>query len=420
MLVNLLAKDDVNILSAVGGALGKALIALVVIFIAGRLLLRPLFRMIASENSAKTNELFVATTLLIALGAAWTTENLGLSLALGAFVAGVLVAETEFQHQAEESIAPFKGLFLGLFFMTVGMEININIILTNLGTILLYSGALILIKAGIISFLCLLFRFSLGAAIHAGLILCQGGEFAFVLFRIAADQQIISSDTSQILLLVVTFTMALTPMLSSLGTWVAEKLDKKEMMGENEVNREVADVDNHVIIAGFGAVGQMVARLLEAEHVRYVAVDINHERVGQSRTDGYPVYRGDGSQMQMLKTLGIDRAACVIFTLDNDVTMKKGLKAIHNEYPSLPVIVRAKDFSLTAKLKEQGASLVIPEKYETGLQLGGAVLKTVGISEFEVSRIKNHFRAGNYILAKSQADDFIDDDLAAEIAISLK
>jgi len=241
-------------------------------------------------------------------------------------------------------------------------------------------------------------------------LLSQGSEFAFILFGLATEQHILGRELGEMLLLVVTTTMALTPALSVLGEWIAARLARREIQDTKEIVKEVADLEHHVIIAGFGRVGRMVARLLEAEHVRYVAIDTDSEKVTEGIEDGYPVYRGDGSHMEMLRALGIERALCILSTVPNEVTLKKSLRTIHQEFPNLPVIVRAKDLSNTKKLQEMGVTIVVPEAYETGLQLGGAALKVAGVSEFEVSRIKNHFRAGNYVLAKNVDEHFLDED----------
>ncbi|MBN8827782.1 MAG: cation:proton antiporter [Sphingobacteriia bacterium] len=405
VLVPLIAEGGhSNFAASIVQAFSRAIIALIGIFTVGRLLLRPLFNVISTENVAKNNEIFVATTILIALASAFITEHLGLSLALGAFAAGLLVAETEYQHQAEESIAPFKGLFLGLFFMTVGMKMDIDFISFNFKKILLLSLCLITIKATVIVVLSLIFRFSIGVAIHAGLLLSQGGEFAFILFKLAQDKGIINSEMSQTLMMVVTTTMALTPLLSVIGNWIYSKVDKKAQMNLREIQMETDDLENHVIIVGFGRVGKMVARLLEAESVHYLATDIDEQVVSEGRKDGFPVYQGDSGQLQMLETLGIARAQSVIITIKNDVTLNKSLRIIREKYPQVPIIVRSEDLKLEEKLIKTGASTVVPETYETGLQLGGAVLKSIGFSEFEVSRIKNKFRAGNYEYAKEAED----------------
>ena len=396
VMVPILAGEQVGLIRPIGEAFLRAVFALVSIFVVGRIFLRPLFSMISSSNPRESNEIFIATTILIALGTAWLTHYMGLSLALGAFAAGLLVAETEFQLQAEESIAPFKGLFLGLFFMSVGMTIDLELVLDNLSFITALSFGLILLKTIIVIMLCLIFKFSIGNSIHVGLLLAQGSEFAFILFRLADKTGIFNIDTNT-LLLVVTITMAFTPLVAMLGSWIAKRLDKKYRLKQNEIYKEISDMDHHVIVLGFGRVGQMVARLLEAENINFVAIDIGPEHVASERQKGNPVYLGDASSLEMMESVGIARASSVIITLSNEVTLKKTAKKISKLYPKLPIIVRAKDLAKSDELYAVGAKIIVPETYETGLQLGGAVLKSVGISEFEVSRIKNQFRAGNYI-----------------------
>ncbi len=406
VLIPLLASggDSVGVIELMGMAMLKAVLTLLIIFILGRLFLRPIFRAINPSNQFKNNELFIATTLVIVLASAWATEHMGLSLALGAFVAGLLVAETEYHLQAEESINPFKGLLLGLFFMTVGMSLNVQLIVQEVNTILLLSLSLIAIKAVIIIGLCRLFKFKWGTTIHAGLLLSQGSEFAFILFGLAVQQDIVTQSAGQILMIVVTITMALTPLLSILGDFVDEKLDKKEKMDYDEINQDIADLDQHVIIAGFGRVGKMVARLLEAEKVNYIALDANPNHVAHERREAFPLYLGDSSNMEMLESVGLKRAKSVIITIDNMITLKKCTKIIRQHMPKIPIVVRTKDLSNAEELYKIGATIIVPETYETGLQMGGAVLKSIGVSEYEVSRIKNRFRLGNYVIA--QEDEY--------------
>jgi CPA2 family monovalent cation:H+ antiporter-2 len=406
VLVPLLAADgdSFSIFELMGTAVLKALVTLLIIFVLGRLFLRPVFRAINPANQSKNNELFIATTLVIVLASAWATEHMGLSLALGAFVAGLLVAETEYHLQAEESINPFKGLLLGVFFMTVGMSLNMQLIIQELDIILLLSLGLILIKALIIIGLCRLFKFKWGTAIHAGLLLSQGSEFAFILFGLAVQQNIISQGAGQTLMLVVTISMALTPLLSMLGDFIDDKLDKKEKMDYDEINQDIADLNNHVIIAGFGRVGKMVAKLLEAEKVNYIALDASPNHVAHERREGFPLYLGDASNIEILESIGLNRAKSVIITIDNVVTLKKCTRVIRNYMPKIPIVVRSKDLNNAEELYKLGATIIVPETYETGLQMGGAVLKSVGISEYEVSRIKNRFRLGNYVIAHEEEE----------------
>ena len=395
-----------SILYSVLLAFIKALVVLCAIFASGRLLFKPLFNLISSESTHINNELFIATTLLIALTAAWSTEYMGLSMALGAFVAGILVAETEFRVQAENSIAPFKGLLLGLFFMSVGMNINVGELSAELSLILFLSLSLVAIKAIIITGLCLLFKFNKGVSIHSGLLLSQGSEFAFVLFNLGMSTGIISDKLGQMLLLVVTFSMAITPILFTIGQKIAKRIDTtySTRTAVEIMELGICDLANHVIIAGFGTVGKMVAKVLEAENINYIAVD-ESEDVVQDVCEEYPVFKGDVSQLDLLRATGIERALCVILTVDDYAITLETLKQISNNFPNVVVVVRTHDLKSANQLYSLGATIIVPEDYETGLELGGAVLKAVGISEYEISRIKNLFRAGNYVITQPSDEE---------------
>lgn len=394
--------SQASLATALGIAFLKAIVALLTIFVAGRVLLRPIFSFISSESNS-ANELPISMTLLIVLSAAWATETFGLSLALGAFVAGVLVAETEFRLQAEESIYPFKSLFLGLFFMTVGMNIDALKMYKELSHILTLSIALIGIKTLIITAFCILFGFNKGVAFYSGLLLSQGGEFAFILFSLGKESGVLEESSANILLLVVTFTMALTPLLAALGRKIAEKVDKG--LGKTPtqiIELGARDLTNHIIIAGLGNIGKMVARVLEAEGTSYVILDLDEDRVKEGLTDGFSVFKGDVSQADTLKALGTDRALAIILTMNNQVTIKKSLKTVTANYPDMQVIVKLKSLKNSREFYDLGATTIIPESYETGLQIGGTVLKFIGISEQEINRIKVQFRLGNYIVAKKE------------------
>ena len=403
VIVPLLAGNNkASLAAALGIALLKAVTALLTIFIVGRVLLRPVFSFISSESN-NTSELPISMTLLIVLSAAWATETFGLSLALGAFVAGVLVAETEFRLQAEESIYPFKSLFLGLFFMTVGMNIDALKMYEKISHILTLSIALIGIKTLIITAFCVLFGFNKGVAFYSGLLLSQGGEFGFILFSLGKDSGVLEESTADILLLVVTFTMALTPLLAALGKKIAEKVDKG--LGKTPtqmIELGARDLTNHIIIAGLGNTGKMIARVLEAEGISYVILDLDDDRVKEELSNGLPVFKGDVSQADTLKALGTERAFAIILTMNNQVTIKKSLKTINSNYQDIPVVVKLKNLKNAREFYDLGATTIIPESYETGLQIGGIVLKNIGISEQEINRIKVQFRLGNYIIAKKE------------------
>lgn len=384
----------------VGGAMVKAIIALVVIFFAGRVLLRPFIAFISPGNK-EGSELPIAVTLLIVLTASWGTEHFGLSLALGAFVAGVLVAETDFRGKAEESIYPFKSLLLGLFFMSVGMKIDVVEIYSNISIIITLCLALIVLKTLIISALCILFGFNRGVALHAGLLLSQGGEFAFILFGLGKEYGVLNETTANILLLIVTCSMALTPLLALIGQKISDRIEKG--LGRTPIQimeYGAKDLANHVIIAGFGKVGKMVGRVLEAEGINYIAVDVNDDIVREEVANGLPVFKGDASQINTLKAVGADRALTIVTAMSNEITVKKSVRSIREKFPNLEIIVRLKDLRNSTDLYELGVDTIIPQDYETGLQLGCAVLKSVGIGEYEVNRIKGQFRSGNYVVVK--------------------
>lgn len=387
VLVPLLTgNSEHSLISSLAGSLVQAAIALVLIFITGRLLLRPLFSVIAKMES---NEIFISTTLLIVLGAAFITEQFHLSLALGAFVAGLLVAETEYRHSVEHAVLPFKDLFLGLFFMTVGMSINTELLLNKLPLITLLSIILIVLKTSIIYILCRFFGFKSAPAIQAGLLLSQGGEFAFILFRLADELNVLPSEIAQVLMMVTTVTMAFTPLLSGLGDWIANSFStEKTILDDEAVETDTQDLYNHVIVAGFGRVGYMVTKMLTAEHLSYVVVDIQSKIVKEGKSDSFPIYLGDVTRCEILKSVGIERAQALVISIKNEVTIKKVVSLVAANFPHVNIVIRLPDLSNVEVYRDLGASKIIPETSEIGLQLGGAALSLSGISESGVTSLK--------------------------------
>lgn len=404
VLVPLLAgNSEHSLISSLAGSLVQAAIALVLIFITGRLLLRPLFSVIAKMES---NEIFISTTLLIVLGAAFITEQFHLSLALGAFVAGLLVAETEYRHSVEHAVLPFKDLFLGLFFMTVGMSINTELLLNKLPLITLLSIILIVLKTSIIYILCRFFGFKSAPAIQAGLLLSQGGEFAFILFRLADELNVLPSEIAQVLMMVTTVTMAFTPLLSGLGDWIANSFStEKTILDDEAVETDTQDLYNHVIVAGFGRVGYMVTKMLTAEHLSYVVVDIQSKIVKEGKSDSFPIYLGDVTRCEILKSVGIERAQALVISIKNEVTIKKVVSLVAANFPHVNIVIRLPDLSNVEVYRDLGASKIIPETSEIGLQLGGAALSLSGISESGVTSLKSRFRKGNYSMLKDLGSD---------------
>ncbi|MCP5369451.1 MAG: cation:proton antiporter [Rickettsiaceae bacterium] len=392
-----------------GNSLVKTVIALGGIFIVGRVFLRPLFAFISPEH-VESSELPIAVTLLVVLGAAWSTEHFGLSLALGAFVSGVLVAETDFRVTAEESIYPFKSLLLGLFFMSVGMKIDVMTIYNQLGSIITFSFALIILKSSIIAGLCILFGFSRGVSIHAGLLLSQGGEFAFILFGLGKECGVLEETTANLLLLIVTFTMALTPILGLVGRFIYDRIEKNlNGTPEQIIERGAQDLTNHIIIVGSGKIGRMVAKVLEAEGVNYIALDINNEVVSKETAEGMTVFRGNASQLSTLEAVGASRAAALVITINNNITVKKMTALASENFSNLEIIVRTRDLKNSNELYNLGAHIILPQDYEIGLQIGANALRSVGISDNEITRIKKQFRLGNYVIMNPLKGDLLNE-----------
>lgn len=386
------------LLEAIAIATLKAVASLILIFGIGYLLLRPLFRFIASLDHT---DLFSATTMLVVLGVAAITSAFGLSPALGAFMAGLLVAETEFKPQVEADVLPYKGLFLGLFFMTVGMSLDLTLVLSQFLNIVGLTVALMAGKALIIIALCRVFGFSLSTAIHSGLLLSQGSEFAFVLFSLAGSQNLIDGALVQMLLVVITISMALTPLAAQLGKKTAMALEKYAISRPEAILEETLDLSHHVIISGFGRVGHTVARLLEIENIRFAAIDIDSFLVAKERKNGVPVYYGDTTRVHVLNALGIHRARAVIITHNDTRIAQQTIATVRDLNPDIPIITRAKNIEQVQKLEKAGATLAVAEMFEVSLQLAGALLKNLNVNEYEVARIIDMFRAENYMLTRS-------------------
>ncbi|MEE8271069.1 MAG: monovalent cation:proton antiporter-2 (CPA2) family protein, partial [Alphaproteobacteria bacterium] len=311
-LLPLLAGDGADVVRALALAGARAALALAGIVLIGRFVVRPIYRLVAG---ARSPELFAATSLFVVLGTGWATAQAGMSMALGAFLAGLLLAESEYRHQIEADIQPFRGLFLGFFFMTVGMTIGLARLADQALVIAALTIALVVGKAALLIGLCRLFGLGAAVAVRVGLLLGQGGEFAFVVLGLATDRGIVDRGTGQTLLVAVAISMAVTPLLAVAGKRWSEHLERRGA-GAAELVEEADDLAGHVVIAGFGRVGQTVASLLAANRVPYLALDLDADRVAQGRAQGLPVFFGDASKPNVLRAAGAARARAVAVTLD--------------------------------------------------------------------------------------------------------
>jgi CPA2 family monovalent cation:H+ antiporter-2 len=393
VLVPVLALDPASIAAALAVALLKAVLALASILLAGRFVLRPVLHAVAS---ARSPELFVSATLLVVLGTGWLTTQAGLSMPLGAFLAGLLLAESEYRHQVEADIRPFRGLLLGFFFMTVGLSLDVGLVAERLDVLFALVALLLLGKALLIGALCLLFRLPVADALHVGLLLAAGGEFAFVVFEAALEDGLLTAEVGQLLMAGVALSMVATPFLAEAGSRVARRLRVRAPAMLASLQDEALGLSGHVIIAGFGRVGQIVAAVLSAAHLPYLALDLDPGRVGVCRARGRRVVYGDASRLDVLAAAGAGRASAVVVTMDQPAGVERAVAALHEHFPALRLFVRSRNIGHRSQLVRHGATAVVPEAAEASLQLGSLVLSTLGFGADAVVRVTNDLRRADY------------------------
>ncbi|GJP56746.1 hypothetical protein CLOM_g15798 [Closterium sp. NIES-68] len=380
-------------LTAIAQALGlaamKAVVAIAGIFAGGRLLLRPIYRSMAENHNA---EIFAANTLLVVLGTSVLTAQAGLSMALGAFLAGLLLAETEFALQVESDINPYRGLLLGLFFMTVGMSIDPKLLVARFPLIVASIAALIIGKTALITAIGRSFGLSTIAAMRTGLLLAPGGEFAFVAFGEAVQKGIMPAQLSSLLFLIVGISMAITPWLAGFGQLLAARFDQQDVRSLEPQETETDDLQGHIIICGFGRVGQIIGQLLSERLIPFVALDVRTERVSAGQTLDLPVYFGDAGSRDVLHKVGAERAAAAVITLDTPGANYRAVWALTRNFPHIKTFVRAHDIDHGINLEKAGATAVVPETLEPSLQLAAAVLAQAKLPPAEIAATLDDFR----------------------------
>jgi CPA2 family monovalent cation:H+ antiporter-2 len=369
-----------DLMATLAWASFKAVVVLILLLFLGQRLLRSWFRIVVKRRS---QELFMLNLLLITLGAAWVTERAGLSLALGAFVAGMLISETEYRHQVEEDIKPFRDVLLGLFFITVGMLLNVPLVLQNWWLVLLLLIGPVLMKFGLIAALAKFFGASTGVALRTGLGLAQAGEFGFVLLNQAGGLNLLDPLLVQMILASMVLSMLAAPFIIARADAIVFKLSANEWMQQSLTLTRIATrtmtTRRHVIIAGFGRSGQNLARMLEEESIAYHALDLEPDRVSEAQAGGATVSYGDAARRESLIAAGIHRAAALVITYTNTASALKVLHFAHELAPSLPVIVRSHDDSDLDKLRAAGATEVVPELMEGSLMLASHALVLLGV-----------------------------------------
>ncbi len=391
ILATSLGLEGSSVFEELSYAAFKTILALTLIIGLGRFVFRPFYRAISIH---KNSELFMGTTFLLVLGMGYITDTLGLSMELGAFLAGILLAETEYRHQVEADIQPFRGLLLGIFFISVGMEIDIETLFNNFSTVMLFLSLVVVIKAFLVFGIARIFKLGNFTSLRVALLLAGGGEFVFVIFSPSVAEKLLSPETLSLLFLVVTLSMALTPLLAFLGKQLEDKFQIREVPGLPHLSPpEGEDVlKNHIIIAGFGRVGQMLADILDARLIHYVAVDVDMNRIAEGRAQGRPVFYGDVKNVEVLKAIGAENAKAIVITLNHVPSSVRAVTIVRRYFPDIPVCVRIKDHKHRDKLANSGAHLVVPETVEPTIQLAGSVLNLMEVPGDEIDQIITKFR----------------------------
>ncbi len=370
---------------------------------------------------AKSEELFVLNLLLLALGLAWLTEQAGLSLALGAFICGVLISETEFKVQVESEIRPFHDVLLGLFFITIGMLLDWRQVIMQWHLVLMLLVIPVLFKLGLVTLLARWLGASGGVALRTGLYLAQAGEFGFVLLSIGRREGLIPPELFTPVLAAMVLSMLATPFIIMASNRIVMRLVASEWMQQSlqmtAIAQDTINTRAHVLICGYGRSGQAMARLLELEGIPYVALDLDPDRVRQARAAGQAVVFGDAAKAQALIAAGLGRASAVAITYLDQHSAMKVLDAVRHHAPHVPVIVRTQTDRDLEALRAAGATEVVPESLEGSLMLGSHALALVGVPMRRVIRIVQEQREARYGLLRGffhGADDVSEDEMAQE------
>ena len=401
ILIPALAQPAENLAPVLGLALAKAAAVLSLILFAGQKLMRGWFHIVARRRS---HELFVLNVLLITLGLAWATELAGLSLALGAFLAGMLISETEYRHQVEEDIKPFRDLLLGLFFVTVGMHLDVSVVVDRFALVLLLFAAPVLFKFALIALLSRLFGATPGNALRTALALAQAGEFGFVLLALAGGAGLVDQAMLQPVLAAMLLSMLSAPFLIHYSDKLVLRLVASEWMLRSLDLHQIAvsgmAATKHVVLCGYGRTGQNLARFLEQEGIGYVALDLDPERVREAAAAGETVVYGDGARRDALIAAGLARASALVISFADTPASLKILHHAQAINPALPVIVRTLNDADMERLQAAGAAEVVPDAFESSLMLASHALVLMGVPLARVVHRVREVRNSRYSLLR--------------------
>jgi len=415
VLIPALKSTGEELLMAMAVATVKAALLLTVLLVGGQKVMRWWLTLVARR---KSEELFMLNLLLVTLGLAYLTEHAGLSLALGAFVAGMLVAETEYKHQVETDIRPFHDVLLGLFFITIGMKLDWRPVIDQWLLVLLLTSGPVIAKAVLVAALARAFSAQPGVALRTGLYLAQAGEFGFVLLTLGADNGLVAPEWMSPVLASMVLSMLATPFLIMYSNAIVNKLSASDWLMQSvaltTIAKKAIAAEKHIIICGYGRSGQNLARLLAPEGIPYMALDLDPDRVRQAAAAGQSVVFGDAARLQSLMAAGLARAAAVVITYHDTPSALKILRQVQEHAPKVPVIVRTIDDADIEKLRAAGATEVVPEAIEGSLMLAGHALALVGVPMKRVIRITRDARDARYSLLRGYFHG-ADDDTVEEL-----
>ena len=390
-------------LPEIGFAIVKAAVALLIVLAAGRWLLRPLFHEIAAS---RTPELFTFAVLFVAIGAAWSTHAAGLSFALGAFLAGMVLAETEYRYQVEAGIRPFRDTLLGLFFVTVGMQLDVPGLLRQLPIVVALLVGIIVVKTLLATIAARPYSGQWFKALRAGIVLSQGGEFGFALLVLLLQDRLVGTEVTQPLLAAITLSMVISPFLIQHNKRIARLLLRETGPAQTALatfdaaTRALAGRE-HVILCGYGRVGQNIARVLESQGFEFFALDLDPERVRITRAAGDPVAYGDAADGGMLQSAGIERASAIVISFSDADRSLRIIEAVRRLRAQVPVLVRTMDDSRLEELLAAGATEVVPETLEAALTLVSNTLHTLNVPASQVLRAVGDIRRQRYQTLRS-------------------
>ncbi|MFZ2525452.1 MAG: monovalent cation:proton antiporter-2 (CPA2) family protein [Candidatus Ferrigenium altingense] len=397
IIIPALASNPDDLSSTLAFAALKAVAVLLVLLVFGQHVMRPWFHVVARQ---KSSELFMLNVLLITLGLAYFTELAGLSLALGAFVAGMLISETEYRYQVEEDIKPFRDVLLGLFFVTIGMKLDLGSVLADFGWVMLALLALILLKVLIVALLARAFEGDWGVALRSAIGLAQAGEFGFVLLTLADGAHLLNDATMQITLAAMLLSMLAAPFLIQHGEAIARRFSAAEWthraMQMHQIAIQSMSSSGHIIICGYGRSGQTLASFLEEEKLSFIALDLDSRRVREAAAAKKSVVYGDAAKREVLMAAGLMRAKALVISYKDKHSALAILRHVKELRPDLPVVVRTTDDTHVEALKEAGAAEVVAEVLEGSVMLASQTLLMAGVPLNRVIRRVQESRARRY------------------------